>query len=47
MNSLPHSFSSLIGSLYKLVTEVLATRLSKVMDELISSNQLAFLNGQF
>lgn len=34
---------SLLGSLYKLVDKVLASRLASVMDKIISSNQYVFL----
>ncbi|MCI14925.1 transposon TX1 putative protein, partial [Trifolium medium] len=37
---------SLLGSLYKLVAKVLASRLATVMDKLISRNQLAFIKGR-
>jgi hypothetical protein len=37
---------SLVLSLYKLVTKVLAGRLVLVMVKLISPNQLAFLKGR-
>jgi hypothetical protein len=37
---------SLLGSLYKLVSKVLAKRLGKVMDSIISKNQLAFIKGR-
>ncbi|GAU32687.1 hypothetical protein TSUD_145610 [Trifolium subterraneum] len=37
---------SLVGSLYKIVVKVLARRLAKVMDKLISSNQYAFIKGR-
>jgi hypothetical protein len=37
---------SLIGSLYKLVAKVLASRLAPVTDSLISSNQSAFIKGR-
>lgn len=35
-----------MGSLYKLVVKVLATKLTEVMSNLISLNQLAFLKGR-
>lgn len=37
---------SLLGSFYKILSEVLAGRLKKVMGNLISSNQMAFVKGQ-
>ncbi|MCI18229.1 transposon TX1 putative protein [Trifolium medium] len=37
---------SLVGSLYKLVAKVLAGRLAKVMDKLISPNQIDFYPGK-
>jgi hypothetical protein len=37
---------SLLGCLYKMVTKVLANRLAKVMGDLISKNQSAFLKGR-
>jgi hypothetical protein len=37
---------SLLGCLYKLLAKVLARRLAKVMNHIISSNQLAFLKGR-
>jgi len=37
---------SLLGCLYKLLAEVLARRLAKVMNSIISQNQSAFLNGR-
>jgi hypothetical protein len=37
---------SLVGSLYKLVAKVLAGRLAKVIDKLISPNQSAFIRGR-
>jgi hypothetical protein len=37
---------SLLGSLYKLIAKVLAARLAKVMDPLISKTQTAFLKGR-
>jgi hypothetical protein len=47
----PHSISefrpiSLLGSLYKIVAKVLATRLGSVMGNLISKNQSAFIKGR-
>jgi exonuclease III len=48
----PHSISefrpiSLLGSLYKLFAKVLAVRLGKVMDSIISKSQSAFIKGRF
>ncbi|MCI07449.1 LINE-1 reverse transcriptase like, partial [Trifolium medium] len=37
---------SLLGSLYKLLSKVLANRLGKVMNSIISKNQSAFLKGR-
>ena len=37
---------SLLGSLYKFLSKVLATRLSKVMNSIISGSQSAFLKGR-
>ena len=37
---------SLLGSLYKLLSKVLASRLSNVMNSIISISQLAFLKGR-
>jgi hypothetical protein len=37
---------SLLGCLYKLLAKVLARRLARVMDPIISQNQLAFLKGR-
>lgn len=37
---------SLLGSLYKLVAKMLAGRLAPIMDNLISSNQSAFIKGR-
>lgn len=37
---------SLLGSLYKLISKVLASRLVVVMDSLISSNQSAFIKSR-
>ncbi|MCH93657.1 LINE-1 reverse transcriptase like, partial [Trifolium medium] len=37
---------SLLGSLYKLLSKVLAMRLGKVMDSIISKNQSAFIKGR-
>lgn len=37
---------SLLGSLYKMVAKVLASRLAPIMDKLISSNQSAFIKGR-
>jgi hypothetical protein len=47
----PHKISdfrpiSVLGSLYKLVSKVLAKRLGKVMDSIISKNQSAFIKGR-
>jgi hypothetical protein len=48
----PHQVSdfrpiSLLGSLYKLLSKVLASRLGKVMDTIISKSQSAFIKGRF
>jgi len=37
---------SLLGSLYKLVDKVSASRLASMMDKIISSNQYVFLKGR-
>ncbi|GAU43232.1 hypothetical protein TSUD_241220 [Trifolium subterraneum] len=37
---------SLLGSLYKLMSKVLANRFGKVMNSIISSNQSAFIKGR-
>jgi hypothetical protein len=36
---------SLLGCLYKLIAKVLAARMAKMMNSIISSNQLAFIKG--
>jgi hypothetical protein len=48
----PHRISefrpiSLLGSLYKLLAKVLAVRMGKVMDFIISKNQSTFIKGRF
>lgn len=37
---------SLLGSLYKLVAKVLASRLAPLLEKIISSNQSAFIKGR-
>lgn len=37
---------SLIGCLYKIIAKSLANRISKVLDEVISENQTAFVGGR-
>lgn len=37
---------SLVGSIYKLISKVLARRLSKVLGEVIGENQNAFVEGR-
>ena len=37
---------SLMGSLYKLLTKVLANRLKKVVDKVITESQNAFVEGR-
>lgn len=37
---------SLVGCLYKVLAKLLAGRLSKVVDSMISGNQTAFLKGR-
>ena len=37
---------SLLGSLYKLVAKVLANRLKKVLDKVVSGDQNAFVRGK-
>ena len=37
---------SLVGGLYKLVAKVLANRLKKVVDKMVSSGQNAFVEGR-
>ena len=37
---------SLMGGLYKILTKVLANRIKKVMDKVISKSQNAFVEGQ-
>lgn len=36
---------SLIGAYYKIIAKVLATRLSRVMDYVVSCEQIAFIKG--
>ena len=37
---------SLVGSLYKIISKVLAIRLKHVMLEVIKDNQIAFIKGR-
>ena len=37
---------SLVSSVYKIITKVLATRLSEVLSDTISENQSAFILGR-
>ena len=37
---------SLVGSIYKLLSKVLANRLRRVMDNLISESQNSFVGGR-
>lgn len=37
---------SLVGSIYKIISKVLSIRLKKVLDEIVSTSQNAFVEGR-